>query len=157
MFHPPKLGCVMQPCFGNVASFPPLAPPGILATFESLVQNGHRPAPRWCVLCQPVSWMQALGGRMPVPKLLERRTSWENIERNRVLFELIIIYWNSHLVKYNKYNKYKLSSNYWITMEQASLHMRPLRPYEALGEYGPISIQLGSIFQLPKNNINSFI
>ena len=29
--------------------------------------------------------------------------------------------------------------------------------YGALEEYGPISIQLGSLFQLPKNNINSFI
>ena len=29
--------------------------------------------------------------------------------------------------------------------------------YEALGEYGPISIQWGSIFQLTKININSFI
>ena len=29
--------------------------------------------------------------------------------------------------------------------------------YEAFGEYGPISIQLGSICQLSKNSINSFI
>ena len=29
--------------------------------------------------------------------------------------------------------------------------------YEALGEYCPISVRLGSIFQLPKDNINSFI
>ena len=29
-----------------------------------------------------------------------------------------------------------------------------LTPNEALGEYGPISVQLGFIIQLPKNNIN---
>ena len=31
------------------------------------------------------------------------------------------------------------------------------KTYEALGEYGPISVRLGFIFQLPKNNIDSFI
>ena len=41
----------------------------------------------------------------------------------------------------------------WIFINLFTL----LFPYEALEEYGPISTQLGSIFQLPKNNIISFI
>ena len=46
----------------------------------------------------------------------------------------------------------RISRVYRTTLYKTSYHC-----YEALGEYGPISVRSGSNFQLPKNNIHSLI
>ena len=43
------------------------------------------------------------------------------------------------------------------TGQQLCLDHPDISDHKALGENGPISVRLGSIFQLSKNNINSFI